>query len=232
VSGTVFSGSLDYGCVRDFPDPYSATISGEIIDLGIVAGDIEHAVIDTVLQSGINWDGKTECSHIYDVDLSDFNAASCEADRAVISSVVGYHIECDYPVDDGNDFVVGAHTTNRGTLAPVKMTMLYPVYQGYGISTTGGEFDNDALVGIFVGGLNKKRNYKEAFYNYWFRTKKQQQEDLGAYISVIRKDRDLNATIIPVAPVHRKGETVTVKIYALDEEGNVLNYEFQYTIEE
>ena len=231
TGGTLVSGTLEYGSVSHFPDPYSSTVSGGIVDLSVVGGDISYAVVGTTLQSGVNWDGKTECGHIVGVDVGSFSASLCEANRVIVNSVVGYRLECDYPDDEEIDFVVGAHTTNGGTLAPVTITMLYPIYQGYSLSTERGRFENNDLVEILVGGLNKTRNYREKFYNYWFRTKEQQHQDLGAYISAVRKDSDLVGTIIPVAPVHRPGEEVTVKIYAEDEENNILDYIFKYTIE-
>jgi hypothetical protein len=232
TGGTFTEGLVNSGFIFDLPAPYNTTTSGQVVSASGLGGLVTNADIITTLVSGVNWDGKTICSTITDVEVSDLNCYNVNSYDTSISGVIGYRTTHSGTTWYLNDCTIGVHTQNRNTTAPVSVDQYYNIYQGFNIKSFDNSFSNNAPVEIFAGAENKVRNSNDYFYNYKFYTRSIQTKELTASITGVIKNTDLSASIEPVAPVHEYGKTITVIIVATDEQGNTLNKEFSYTIED
>lgn len=144
---------------------------------------------------------------------------------------ITYHPPNDF--DYGGPINVLVHGTNANISSPVVKEQLFRLFYGcsYVYDNVEG-FSHADQVDVFVKARNTEQLHKDLTTGYFFSTYTQPQENLSASIIAINPTSDLPATIIPVAPEHRYGETVTVEIYLEDFDGHVLGpYTFSYTIE-
>jgi hypothetical protein len=236
VSGGIITEGFGYsGTLSNFPDPFSSTSSGSIISSSIEYGNLNYAILDTSLVSGVNWDGKYTNSTITNVDAHDMSTTYTTVTGTVISGSVGrrleYHPSNNFEYQGAINVLV--HVTNLNSLSPVTAEHIYQLFYGYNVKVFDREFGNSSRINVYLGAYNTKEFKNRFDYGYYFTTVDKPHEDLTATIVGIAPWEDLGADITPQAPVHRYGETVQVEVYVEDNEGNMLGpYTFSYTIEE
>jgi len=235
TGGTITGGCFSAGTISDFPDPFSLTISGTIVNGCATEGALSSAILDTTLINGVNWDGQFTDSTITNVDVHTLYSTGTTTTGTIISGTVGrhlvYHPANDFDTQGAINVLV--HATSLNSVAPATIEYLYQLFHGYNVKVYDREFNHKKRINVYIGANNTESFKNRLDYGYYFTTIDQPSKDLTATIVGIAPWEDLYADISPQAPVHRYGETVEIEIYVEDFEGNALGpFTFSYTIEE
>jgi hypothetical protein len=233
--GSILAGSGVGGYVGGWSDPFSNTISGSLISSYLYEGVVTSGTIETVLVSGINWDGKYTNSTVTDIDLSSFYSTSTSCSGLVISGTVGKRLTYHPPNDFnyGSPINVLVHGENLSSVSKVIKEQEYRLLYGYNVKSFDSDFGHNEQINVFVSAKNREFFTNELNQGFYFFTIDQPSENLGASINGIAPWENFPASIEPQAPVHKYGKLMVIELYAEDVNGNILGpYSFSYTIEE
>jgi len=233
-AGTVQSGVAYGGCLYNLPQEYLNHELADLYSAYTLSGTVVTGTLNTVLVSGVNWDGKNQNSTITDVDVCDFYANSVAASGVTITGTIGRNLMY-HPLNDFNyvgDIDVVVHASNLNYVSTVQREYSVVLSHGYNYKVFDNNFEHNSKVNVYIEAFNIKDFVDSVNENYYFETIEQQSSDITSYIQGIAPWEELGASIEPRAPVHKYGKTMEVEVYVEDKNGNALGpYTYSYTIE-